>query len=311
MKKKYEENIDLLADNHHVHQAHESILPKQETSLGSLVKNTVFSKVTAEELEVIEILEKARPHSLRSFDQIPMRGADLLCQVKIAAQKLANKDVVFIGDHDGTSLLIGLLSSKGLIPAPSRMTILDFDERLLCRARFLAKEYGFQDVLEVRPYNVFHTIPKDLNGMFDIFYTNPPYGKSNLGQSARLFIARGFELTHSNPNAVGYMILPVDSEREWTRKSMYLTQQFLINHGWRILEHIPKVHRYHLETDRNLMSSILTATIENMTAIKPSWFGKAIPQEEIPHFYGKKVPLPYPHFITEDGQKIIDIDEIN
>lgn len=146
--------------------------------LGSVLKNAVFSKITPDELNVLATLELARPESLRAFDQIPMQGTDLLCQVKLVAPQLANKDVVFIGDHDGTSLLIGLLHAKGLIKAPARMTLLDFDERLLKQARLLASKYGFDDIFEAQPYNVFHPVPADLKGKFDVFYTNSPYGKA-------------------------------------------------------------------------------------------------------------------------------------
>ena len=138
----------------------------RDHSLGSSLKNAIFLKVTDDEIDMLTILENTRPESLRDFDQIPMRGTDLLCQVKIVAPQLANKEVVFIGDHDGTSLLLGLLRSQGLIKAPSQMTLLDFDERLLKQARALALKYGFNDIFEARPYNVFHPIPADLRGQF-------------------------------------------------------------------------------------------------------------------------------------------------
>lgn len=83
----------------------------KQAVLGSLLKNSVLKQVTAEELELLSLWESARPESIRAFDQIPMRGVDLLCQVKLVAPLLAGTRVAFVGDHDGTSLLLGLLSS--------------------------------------------------------------------------------------------------------------------------------------------------------------------------------------------------------
>lgn len=142
--------------------------------------------VSKAEVEVLKVLEQARPPSLRQYDQIPMHGEDLLQQVKRMAPLLANKTVAFVGDHDGTSLLLGLLYSKGLGQAPSRMVLLDFDERLLVVAQELAIEYGFDSKIETGLYNVFNAVPPDLTNQFDVFYTNPPYGAYNFGASARL-----------------------------------------------------------------------------------------------------------------------------
>ena len=58
------------------------------------MKNALVTHLglTETELKVLECLEDARPESLRAFDQIPMRGVDLLCQVKLAAPDLAGAE---------------------------------------------------------------------------------------------------------------------------------------------------------------------------------------------------------------------------
>ena len=119
------------------------------------------------ELEALAILERYRPTSLRDYDQIPMHGHDLLTQVKRVAPSLAGKTVAFVGDHDGTSLLLGLLAAKGLVDPPQKMLLLDFDQRLFEVARQLAIEYGFADRLETLPYNVFDPLPTDLIETFE------------------------------------------------------------------------------------------------------------------------------------------------
>ncbi len=278
-------------------------------ALGSLLKNTIYRQVTPEEERLLALWEAARPESLRAFDQIPMRGSDLLCQVKLIAPHLAGKRIVFVGDHDGTSLLLGLLSSQGMIKGPAQMTLLDFDDRLLEVASALAEEHHFSERFTSRLYNVFDPLPKELVGTFDAFYTNPPYGASNLGASARLFITRGCELTKSEWSE-GYILLPTDHERLWTRASMMATQSFLINHGWRVAAQLPQLHRYHLDDDAALMSSLLCVEREAAVMHAPPlpWQGRAVNPLEIPHFYGRDVLPPYPKYIAVDGREVTSLD---
>ena len=288
-------------------QARSGAAPSREgRSLSSTVKNALFSylEVTKTELEVLDLLERARPESLRDFDQIPMRGTDLLCQVKLVAPDLAGRHVAFVGDHDGTSLLLGLLSSRGLVRPPARMTLLDFDDRLLEAASALAGEHGFP--VETRLYNVFDPLPGDLRGEFDVYYTNPPYGASNQGESARLFVTRGSELIHRAGRA--YLLLPNDRRRPWTQNAMRATQLFLLQHGWSILASLPDMHRYHLDDDRTLASSLMIADWVQADAPPMPWAGRHISATDIPHFYGRSVLPPYPRFISADGRELMTID---
>lgn len=281
----------------------------KQAVLGSLLKNSVLKQVTAEELELLSLWESARPESIRAFDQIPMRGVDLLCQVKLVAPLLAGTRVAFVGDHDGTSLLLGLLSSHSILKAPAQMTLLDFDDRLLEMVRTLTSKHNFADLLTGRLYNVFDPIPKELIGGFDAFYTNPPYGASNAGVSARLFITRGCELTASE-QASGYVLLPTDRERQWTREAMRATQGFLLAHDWAVTALIPQLHRYHLDDDAALMSSLLC--VERATRMASGlpmpWQGRAVTHTGIPHFYGKGVLPPFPKYLATDGREISSLD---
>lgn len=278
------------------------------------LKHSIFSTVTEEELELISILEKNRPKPLRDFDQIPMRGTDLLFQIKTVLPHLAGKEVVFVGDYDSSSLLIGLTCSYGFAAAPKRMTLVDFDERLLKSASELAKEYGFSALLETRPYNVFDPIPSDLRRKFDIFYTNPPYGASNMGESARLFINRGCDFVKED-RARGYVLIPNDSDRYWTREAMYNTQYFMLRHGWRVETLMNKMHRYALDDDETLMSSLLIVekevayTSEHVLPRMP-FSDRKVPYREIEYFYGKSVLPGYPWLITEDGREIQKVDTL-
>jgi len=244
----------------------------------------------------------ARPKPIREYDQIPMVDTSLLRQVKIVAPYLVDKSVALVGDMDGTGMLLGLLGAWG-DPCPARITILDFDERVLRAASKLATERGFSDILSVRRYNVFDRVPDDLVGRFDWFYTNPPYGSNNRGASARLFITRGCELT--DPLAGnGCIILPDDQSRVWTRDAMSETQRFLTEHDWFIREKLNRMHSYDLDDDPTLTSSMVI--VDRVASETPStrpmqYAGCSVMPEEIPIFYGKTVAPPFAHYIGEDG----------
>lgn len=255
-----------------------------------------------EDLLAAEIVAEARPKSLRLFDQIPMQAGDLAVQAKIVRPMLSNKRVVFMGDNDGTSLLLGIMGAFGA-EAPSHMLLLDFDRRILAQARSLARQHGFADLLDTRAYNAFDPVPDDLFGQYDVFYTNPPYGSANAGGSARLFITRGVELCHSRGGACGCVILPDDNEQPWARPAMRATQTFILARGWEILEKINALHRYHLPSNPGLMSGMLwVSDVEAGRGVTPApYAGRRVPFEEIEHFYGTKAKPPYPRYVREDG----------
>lgn len=262
------------------------------------------------ELEALDILERIRPPSLREYDQIPMDGADLLAQVKRVAPELAGKSVAFVGDHDGTSLLLGLLGSRGLVEMPSRMLVLDFDLRLLEVARQIAADHDFSDCLETLGYNVFDPLPLDLLETFDVFYTNPPYGASNDGASVRLFVTRGSELVHKK-FGVGYVLLPDDDQRAWTRDAMNATGLFLSQHGWRISAKVANAHGYRLDDDPTLRSTAIRIERNELPLrVTMPWARRGVSDDEIPAFYGRNVKPPYPKFIAEDGQAIFDLGSL-
>ena len=260
--------------------------------------------MTTNEIEALQILEQARPSSLRNYDQIPMNGIDLLDQVKRVAPQLAGKSIAFIGDHDGTSLMLGLLAQNGDLKLPKKILLLDFDERLLVIAQSLATKYGFEGILETCLYNVFDKLPEDLIGQYDGFYTNPPYGASNAGASVRLFITRGCELV--SKNGVGYAIIPKNQQRFWTLAAYRKTRDFLVQYGWKISNKIENLHGYKLDDDPTLRSTFITlekSFSEGLDSQMP-WAGRDVAHVEIPNFYGRSVEAPYPNFISADGHEV-------
>ncbi|WP_051304273.1 bis-aminopropyl spermidine synthase family protein [Calidithermus chliarophilus] len=256
-----------------------------------------------EGLEALRLLEAARPPALRRYDQIPMLGSDLLEQVLRVAPDLAGRSVAFVGDYDGTSLLLGLLHARGLLAGPARMLLLDFDERLLIAARKFAALHGFGGLLDTRLYNVFRAVPAGLAGGYEVFYTNPPYGGSNNGASARLFITRGCELAVPGGGR-GYLLLPDTPRFPWSQRAMSSTRRFLRSHGWRVVRAERDLHRYHLD-DAPALSSSLTVIERDPRrpgAPAPPWAGRDVQPADLPRFYGRGVSPPYPESIGPDGQ---------
>ncbi len=266
--------------------------------------------MTTNEVKAIHILEQARPISLRTYDQIPMNSQDLLEQAKRVAPQLAGKSIAFIGDHDGTSLMLGLLAHSGILDLPKKILLLDFDERLLAVAQLLAAKYGFAEILETRLYNVFDKLPEDLVSQYDGFYTNPPYGASNDGASVRLFITRGFELLNSN--GIGYAIIPKSQKRSWTLAAYRKTKDFLSEYGWQIVSKIENLHGYKLDDDPTLRSAFIKLEKSNPGKVDSQmpWAGRDVTHIEIPNFYGRSVEPPYPNFISRDGYEVFKPDII-
>ena len=265
--------------------------------------NHISLELEESDLLAAELVAEARPDALRRFDQISMLAGDLALQAKLVRPMLAGKRVAFMGDNDGASLILGLMGVFGAEP-PAHMLLLDFDRRILAQALALARRHGFADRFEGRAYNAFDAVPEDLLGQFDVFYTNPPYGRANEGESARLFITRGMELCHSRGGASGCVILPDDTERLWTRQAMRASQSFILARGWEIQEKINSLHRYHLLSDPGLTSGMLwVSDVEAARGLSTApYAGRCVSPEEIVHFYGTKEVSPYPRYIRENGE---------
>ena len=258
-------------------------------------------------------VEQARPPALRRYDQIAMSSVDLARQVDLLAPGLADRHVVFMGDHDGMSVALGHAAAVGGGPMPARMTLLDFDERLLARYRQFADENGFGPVLDTCRYNVFDPVPEDLAGVADVFYTNPPYGSRNDGASVRLFLSRALECVRSvnaddaTDGPVGYAVLPYDDERTWTRVAMQKTQAFMTGQGWAVGEMGKAMHGYALDDDPELRSA--TVRFEGVTYAETDrarlrFGGRRAEVREVPLFYGAGVCAPYPRYIGTDGSAV-------
>ncbi|WAS96390.1 bis-aminopropyl spermidine synthase family protein [Nannocystis punicea] len=242
-----------------------------------------------------------RPAPLRMFDQIYMRSADMLIQAEHISRWLSGKRVVFIGDGDALALTVVHLKGTGSLKGgPESVHVLDFDERVVNSVRRFAERYGYTKTVTSELYNVAEGLPPHLIGGFDAFYTNPPYGGSNGGNSVKSFIRRGLEAT-SKPGALGCTVLADAPEYHWTTLVLREVQTYVLGKGQLIREMIPKFHKYHLDDTPELTScSLVTEQVESMKDEESQNLNRA----ELADFYGKDNPLKvrYVRDLTNGGK---------
>lgn len=224
-----------------------------------------------------------RPSPLRQFDQIYMKTADMLMQVNYVSPFLDKKTVVFIGDGDAIGLCMIHLHNERLIKsAPTRVHVLDFDERIVDSINAFASAHGFSDRISASLYNVIDRLPIEHWQVYDAFYTNPPFGASNDGYSVRLFAQRGVEATSAK--AIGCLVL-ADDCLPWTQKVLYNTQKYLMDEQFVITSLEPKFHQYHLDDEPGLHSCTMVVTRLNTPSSE--YASQDAPKELLKNFYGK------------------------
>lgn len=223
-----------------------------------------------------------RPLPLRLFDQIYMKAGDMVLQSEFVARWARGKKLAFIGDGDAISVCVAYLRARGIIDyGPSEIVVFDFDERI-CNAieRFADRER--LEGLNAHLYNCLDAFPAPSE--FDCFYTNPPWGASNGGESVCVFMQRGME-------AVGYrgealVVIADDDERQWPKQVLARVQEFAIRSGFFVQKMMPKMHEYHLDDATDLRScNLIFKAVEDSSAPRES---VAIADlQRLSNFYGR------------------------
>jgi predicted methyltransferase len=222
-----------------------------------------------------------RPRPLRNFDQIYMKAGDMVLQSEMVARWADKKRLAFIGDGDAISVCVAYLRQREiLLYGPSAIVVFDFDERMLGAVnRFADKEQI--PTLTTCLYNVID--PFDGPVDFDCFYTNPPWGASNEGESVKVFVQRGMEATsHAGE---GMVVIADDPELEWPKRVLANVQRHAIESGFYVQKMQPQLHEYHLDDAPNLRSCnlILKALPGNQRAVKSQPIGP----RQLNNFYGR------------------------
>jgi predicted methyltransferase len=229
-----------------------------------------------------------RPLPLREFDQIYMKAGDMVMQTMIIGQRFDGRKLVFIGDGDSISLSLAYLMHRQVMAeGPSEILVLDFDERMVNAIERFADRERIADRISARLYNCIDPLPEDLQGQFNAFYTNPPWGASNSGESVKVFAERGMEACGSN--AVGVVVIADDAEVEWSRRVLYEVQKFALEKNFYVQEMQTKMHAYHLDDAPDLRScNLFFRAHPDRQAIQRSY---ALHGSRLEDFYGRDQSL--------------------
>lgn len=251
-----------------------------------------------------------RPPPLQHFDQIYMKLPDMLLQAELVGRWFDGKHVVFIGDGDAIALSLIHLHSQSLLPnGPSCVKVLDFDQRIINSINHFADDYGLLEKISAELYNVADALPEQHWQFYDAFYTNPPWGKSNNGESVCVFIERGIEAVKGN--ALGCIVIGDHPDYSWTHTVQLKTQRMVIGAGFRVAEMLPRFHHYHLDDAPDLTSCSLV--IERKMEIPAEFKSTKLPTNRLENFYGAGSPLRCRYVIDKtNGGKLTtrDVDLI-
>lgn len=222
-----------------------------------------------------------RPRPLRAYDQIYMRAGDMATQALRVGEWASGESLAFIGDGDGIALSVAMLMSQGLIKnGPSRIKVFDFDERIVNSVRRLANKERLPNV-EAALYNCLDPFPE--KGAFTRFYTNPPWGESNDGNSVVVFARRGIEAI--DYHGQGMIVIADDPELEWPSKVLQKAQAYAIGRGFYVAAMEPRLHAYHLPEAEQLRSCNLV--IGSVFGTKRVHDDETIDQTMLTNFYGR------------------------
>ncbi len=223
-----------------------------------------------------------RPRPLRLFDQIYMKAGDMVLQSEFVARWARDKKLAFVGDGDSISVCVAYLKAREIIDyGPTEIVVFDFDERM-CNAieRFADRERI--EGLSAKLYNCLDAFPAVAE--FDCFYTNPPWGASNGGESVCVFMQRGME-------AVGYsgeglVVIADDDHLQWPKEVLARVQDFALRNGFFVQKMMPKMHAYHLDDAPDLRScNLIFKAVSGMTTARQSM---AITDfQRLENFYGR------------------------
>lgn len=223
-----------------------------------------------------------RPRPLREFDQIHMKTGDMLLQSEMVADWSDGKRLAFIGDGDAISVCVAYMRRRGVLDfGPTKITVFDFDERTVQAVKRFADKERVEH-LDAVLYNCLDQFPT--TAKFDCFYTNPPWGAYNNGESVNLFVERGIE-------AVGYdgegmIVIADDDELAWPKEVLASVQSFSRERGFYVSKMQRKLHTYHLDDAPDLRSCNLyvSSLPDNARRAVPSTAASA---ERLENFYGR------------------------
>ncbi len=143
----------------------------------------IFKEHFSDAFEKFGKIFNGRPSETTEFDQgvVPPEVSFRRAAFVYMRGDLENKEILFLGDDDLTSIAMML---TGL---PSKIYVIEVDERIVNYINKVAKEYGLN--VEAELYNAVNPLPGYLKGKFDVFLTDPVETVAGM----RLFFSRCIE----------------------------------------------------------------------------------------------------------------------
>lgn len=244
-----------------------------------------------------------RPRPLREFDQIYMKTGDMVMQSEFVSRWADGKRLAFVGDGDAISVCTAYLSAKGILDSgPAQITVFDFDERIVGAVKRFADRERLSN-LDAVLYNCLDTFPEVER--YDCFYTNPPWGASNDGESVKVFTQRGMEALHFSGE--GLIVIADDADLDWPKQVLHQVQRFAVSQDFYVSRMMPRLHSYHLDDAPELKSCNLMIASLPGSGHSPTSQSIHDP-DQLAHFYGKSA-IPYVHYVRE--KKRVDYGRAN
>lgn len=225
-----------------------------------------------------------RPRPLRDFDQIYMKTGDMVRQSAVVGAWANDKRLAFLGDGDAVSVCVAYLHKRGVFDVgPSKITVFDFDERIVNAVKRFADKERLDNVLSAELYNVIDPFPQPAR--FDCFYTNPPWGEHNGGESINVFAQRGFEAT--GYQGEGLLVIADEEELLWAQAALAAAQRFASDRGFHVSQMQRRRHHYHLDVEIPSCNLFLRAPPGNGP---PQGQSGPIEPHRLENFYGLLQP---------------------
>jgi len=159
-------------------------------------------------------IAKERPQPTLQFFQGYMKEIDVIARVALMHHynDVADKKIVLIGDDDLLSVALALTS------LPSKIVVLDIDERLINFLEKVRKKYKLE--ISSVNYNVADPLPKKLFRKFDTFSSEPLESLSGM----KAFLSRGVACLKKD--GVGYFgLTSIESSlRKWLEIEKAITR---------------------------------------------------------------------------------------
>ena len=234
-------------------------------------------------MNAISDVVQNRPRPLREFDQIHMKSGDMVMQSEIVAEWADNKRLAFIGDGDAISVCVAYLQSRNVLEfGPSKITVFDFDERTVNAVKRFADKERIEH-LDAVLYNCLDSFPE--LPKYDCFYTNPPWGASNNGESVNVFTQRGIEAVQYDGD--GMIVIADDDELPWPKLVLANVQRYGLSKGFYVSRMQRKLHLYHLDDAPDLKSCNLYVSSEPGNDKKRTGSKNVTDPNKLQNFYGR------------------------